>query len=124
MEVKAGDENSKFFQQFSRGRKAINTIWELENEDGTTASTFEQLTHKGITHFRNLYKDPQHSTLVEVIKVTSIFPKFVDHNTVVDLFEPITLEELKAVLKWLKKDKSPGPDGFSVEFLLAFFDLL
>ena len=41
--IKAGDENSKIFHQFSRGRKAINTIWELDNEDGTTSYTFTQL---------------------------------------------------------------------------------
>eukprot|EP00253_Pinus_taeda_P030342 PITA_30342 len=29
-----GDNNTKFFHKFSNGRKAINTIWELHNEQG------------------------------------------------------------------------------------------
>ena len=34
------------------------------------------------------------------------------------------MEELEATLKWFKKDKSPGLDGWTIEFYLAFFDLL
>eukprot|EP00253_Pinus_taeda_P027341 PITA_27341 len=34
------------------------------------------------------------------------------------------MAELEATLKWFKKDKSPGPDGWTIEFYLAFFDLL
>ena len=31
---------------------------------------------------------------------------------------------MEATLKTFKKDKSPGPDGWPIEFYLAFFDLL
>lgn len=36
----------------------------------------------------------------------------------------VSLEELEATLKWLKKDKSPGLDGWTVEFYLALFEVL
>ena len=32
--------------------------------------------------------------------------------------------EVEAVLKGFKKDKSSGPDGWPVEFFLAFFELV
>jgi hypothetical protein len=32
--------------------------------------------------------------------------------------EPITVEECYDFLKTMKKHKSPGPDGFSVEFYI------
>ena len=38
--------------------------------------------------------------------------------------ESITLQEVEAVLNGFKKDKSPGPDGWLIEFFLAFFDLI
>jgi hypothetical protein len=41
-----------------------------------------------------------------------------------ELFNPVTKEELISVLQNFKKDKSPGPDGWSVEFYIEFFDLL
>ena len=38
--------------------------------------------------------------------------------------KPISAQEVEAILKGFKKDKSPGPDGWPVEFFLAFFDLV
>jgi hypothetical protein len=40
------------------------------------------------------------------------------------LFEPVTSAEILSTLKDFKASKSPGPDGWTVEFFLAFFDLL
>jgi hypothetical protein len=40
------------------------------------------------------------------------------------LESPCTKEELLAVLSGFKKEKSPGPDGWSVELYLHFFDLM
>jgi hypothetical protein len=38
--------------------------------------------------------------------------------------EEVTEDELKEVLHSFQKDKSPGPDGWSIEFFLGFYDLL
>ena len=32
--ISCGDENTKFFQDFSRGQKMSNAIWEMKNLDG------------------------------------------------------------------------------------------
>eukprot|EP00253_Pinus_taeda_P001784 PITA_01784 len=40
------------------------------------------------------------------------------------LFQPITEEELLGVLRALKKDKCPGPDGWTIEFFTHFFDII
>jgi hypothetical protein len=40
------------------------------------------------------------------------------------LNNPCTLEELHQVLKGFKKEKSPGPDGWTVELYLHYFDLM
>jgi hypothetical protein len=37
---------------------------------------------------------------------------------------PCTKEEILEVIKGFKKEKSPGPDGWSVELYLHFFDLM
>jgi hypothetical protein len=41
-----------------------------------------------------------------------------------NLFRPVVLEEIRKVLKSFKVDKSPGPDGWTVEFFVHFFDLV
>lgn len=49
---------------------------------------------------------------------------FVDQENVMELNKEVTLGELEATLKWFKGDKSPGPDGWSVEFYTTFFEIL
>jgi hypothetical protein len=41
-----------------------------------------------------------------------------------ELEKPNTVEEIKLVLQRFSKDKSPGPDGWTVEFFLKYFDIL
>ena len=53
-----------------------------------------------------------------------MFLTFILDEEVNCFLEPITIQEVEAVLKGFKKDKSPVPDGWPVEFFLAFFDLL
>lgn len=38
--------------------------------------------------------------------------------------ETISLEEIKEVLRSFPKDKSRGPDGWTIEFYLVFFYLI
>ena len=40
------------------------------------------------------------------------------------LYLPVTMEEIHSTLKAFDLSKSPGPDGWTVEFFLHFFDLL
>jgi 23S rRNA U2552 (ribose-2'-O)-methylase RlmE/FtsJ len=40
------------------------------------------------------------------------------------LENPVTKEEVLEVLKEFMKDKTPGPDGWTVEFCLHFFELV
>jgi hypothetical protein len=59
-----------------------------------------------------------------MVNITSLYPKMVDEEEAETLYKPVTLEELKTVLAIFKKEKSPGPDGWPVEFFFFFFDLV
>eukprot|EP00253_Pinus_taeda_P004952 PITA_04952 len=122
--LKAGDENSKFFHNYAKGRKVSNTIWSLPTPGGGVAETFNQISQLGTAHFRNIFQNPPGVNLAEIIEVASHFPRFVNEETSEDLMTPVTMDELESTLKWFKKDKSPGSDGWSIEFYLAFFDLI
>jgi hypothetical protein len=56
--------------------------------------------------------------------ITSLYPTMVTEEEAVDLYKPVTLLELKAVLEHFKKERSPGPDGWTSEFFIFFFDLV
>lgn len=53
-----------------------------------------------------------------------IFPRFVDDEDAKELTEWVSLGELEAIIRGFQKDKSPGPNDWSIKFYLAFFDLL
>jgi hypothetical protein len=56
--------------------------------------------------------------------VAGLFSRLVTEAEVEALFIPINLGELKEVLSSFKVDKSPGPDGWTIEFFIRFFDLV
>jgi hypothetical protein len=53
-----------------------------------------------------------------------MFSRLVTEAEVEALFTPIKLGEIREVLANFKVDKSPGPDGWTVEFFIHFFDLV
>ena len=72
--LKIGDENTKFFQAYARGRKVANTIWDMKDESGEMVSSFEGLEKLGVDQFQTLYKSQAGMTLVEIIQLAQHFP--------------------------------------------------
>jgi hypothetical protein len=119
-----GDNNTKFFHSFSNHRRNINTIWELQDHGGTKVRGFKGLAELGVKHFEGIYKEPKRENLAEILKVISYFPRMINEELNEDLYILVTKEELFSILQYFKKDKSPGPDGWLVEFYIEFFDSL
>eukprot|EP00253_Pinus_taeda_P010189 PITA_10189 len=122
--LKAGDENTSFFHNYAKGRKFVNTIWNLKNEEGREAKTFESLSALGQNHFHNLFADQGEITIAEVIKTAQCFPRYMEEEEAEDLHRPVTKEEVESVIKSMAKEKSPGPDGWTIELFLHFFELI
>ena len=119
--LKGGDENTKLFQQFSRGRKNVNTIWSHRDKNVREANSFAQIAEFAVCHFLEIYKRPREANIVEILRVQESIPIFVEEEDKEILNAPISLVELKATLKGMGKDKSPSPDGWPIEFFTAFF---
>lgn len=122
--LKAGDENTKFYQNYVKGRKIANTIWKMPLLDGEQVDSFQKLSILGTSHFQNLFRSPQEANLANTIQVAGLFPRYVGEEVAIELNSLVTLEELEGVLKWFKKDKSRGPDAWTIKFYLDFYDLL
>eukprot|EP00253_Pinus_taeda_P033651 PITA_33651 len=119
-----GDNNTKFYHKFANGWKAINTIWELKDQQGHTISNQQNLARLATDHFRGIYKAPGNVNILEIMRVAELFPRYVDQENMEEILKEVTMDELEATLKWFKKDKSPGPDGWTIEFYISFFDIL
>jgi hypothetical protein len=122
--LKSGEENTKFFQAYAKGRKCTNSIWQLKDQDGKKEHTFEGMAKIGKKFFQDLYKAENKATIEEVIRMVQYFPGFTSEEDNRMLMEKVTIEELKDVMKRFQKDKSPRPDGWTIEFFLGFFDTI
>jgi len=66
-----------------------NAIWELADADGTRHSSFEVLARLGVNHFNDLYKDPNGTSIEEIILVSQLFPRFGEANKNVELIKEV-----------------------------------
>ena len=101
-----------------------NTIWSLQDEEGTSHVSFEEKARCGVNHFQHLFKALPQESIEEVIRMAQLFPHFVDEGGNLDLMKEVSEEELKQVMGSFQKDKSPGPDGWTIEFFLDLFEIL
>jgi hypothetical protein len=122
--LKNGDGNTKFFQAYAKGRKMSNTIWSLKDDNGREHSSFEELVQLGTSHFKNLFKVDERVSIDAIVQLALFFPRFVDEVDNRELMEEVTEEELKEVLHSFQKDKSPDPDGWSMDFFMGLFDFI
>ena len=103
-------------------RKTINEI-RLENDETITDET--QILSMIQTYYSNLYNsqatDAQDS--FEIFTKSTEIPKLDDADRDV-LDGPLTYEECQKSLETSGNGKSPGEDGFTVEFHKHFFDLV
>ena len=123
--VEEGEKATKYFFNLEKrnyNRKTINEI-KLENDETTTDET--QILSMIQRYYSNLYnsriRDAQDSfeTFTESMEI----PKLDDAER--DALEgPLSYEECKKSLETFENEKSPGEDGFTVEFFKHFFDLV
>ena len=83
-----------------------------------------QLKELGVSHFSELFSDDGLTNIEDQLKVVRPFPTMVSDEEKYVFLSDITLSEIESILKGFKKEKSPGPDGWPVEFYLHFFHLI
>lgn len=76
----SGDENTKCFHAYARGRKVQNTIWEMSDDRGDRVSDFDGISSLGVNHFKKLFLNPSGTSIAEIVKIVGLFPSFVDEE--------------------------------------------
>ena len=108
-------------------RKSCNkkVISKLETENGIPITGKDQILAEIEHYYQNLYSFESMATSSEFHLFTQNIeiPKLTEENRT-ELEGPLTLEECKEALALFRNGKSPGEDGFSVEFYTEFFDIL
>jgi len=101
--VKSGDQNNKSFHQFANQRRNSKFIWEIADNSGTIHKDQKSIADEAVKYFKNFFKSPLDDITKEQVRVANLYPKMVDRNEAKELYKPVTLAELEAILKLFKK---------------------
>ena len=82
--MSCGYDNTKFFQDFTNGRKQENKIWEQRNSADEPVTNFEGMADIGKYYFENLFRVDQQVTIAEVIHTGRFFPESISEEDNVD----------------------------------------
>eukprot|EP00253_Pinus_taeda_P021713 PITA_21713 len=120
--LKEGDRNSKFFHSFANARWKSISIWNIRDSGGNLLSSQEEIAKEATSFFQNQYKRG-HSSLHDMFWAAESVPTMFDPQAYEDFIKPVSEDELLSAMKAFKKDRSPGSDGWPIEFFIHFYDL-
>lgn len=104
-------------------RRQINTIWEIKDEAGRSFFTQEDISCEAVKFFNMAYSRDIGRQIEDILWGIELYPTMFDENQNDALYSEVTEYELLVTMKSFQKDKCPGPDGWSVDFFIHFFDL-
>ncbi|CAA7043519.1 unnamed protein product [Microthlaspi erraticum] len=120
-----GDRNTSFFHKSVVQRANRNHIHFLrDHEDRLLGSTDEIKTHSAEFFKGILGNTVLASSSITVDQLQSLLPFRCSDAQVSVLQKVVSDEEIKATVFALPLNKSPGPDGYSVEFLRASWEVV
>ena len=124
--VEQGDKSTRFFLQSQKSNCVNRTIKQLEKEDLTNITDQKEILEYIKQFYKDLYSErpreiPLEQTMAKLdLSGLSTLSKDLQNQLEGDL----TLAELTRALKSSKNNKSPGPDGYPVEFYKHFWSQL
>lgn len=115
-----GERAHRLLAHQLRQSSASNIISEIKTQYGITRDYLE-INNAFKDYYISLYTSEQNCTLLEMERFfTDITLPKIDQATMESLDSPLSSEEISMAISALQTNKSPGPDGFSVEFYKAF----
>lgn len=115
-----GDANSKLFHRMASGRRRKSLIKELELENGCVVRDVEVIASEITRFYADLFaEDMPHRPFFEDLEWCPISPE-----KACSLERPFEEEEIRKAVFALGKDKTPGPDGFSLAFFQDCWDIV
>jgi hypothetical protein len=114
--AKDGDRNTAYFHRSiaKRGRK--NSIFSIKDEQNLTHFMPDKIAEVFISYFKSIFTTSKPGSSSTHFTDTGEPPS--DNPT----YAKPDKQEIWQVLNDMKRNASPGPDGFNVEFYLATWD--
>jgi hypothetical protein len=118
--IKCGDKNTKYFHNFASHRHNKKHLWEIKDDEGKVHLGQEDIKREAKRHFSSFYKASDQNSIVDQVELVRMYPRLVTEEDINTIEIVVTKEEVLDVLKGMAKEKSLGPDGWTVEFYISF----
>jgi len=119
--IEKGEKPTKYSLNLEKRNFSRKTINELRKQDGVEIREENEILKAIQEFYEDLYSS-EISTSQEQFDLfirNLIFPKLSDEDRE-EIEGPLTLDECKRVLELFQENKSPGEDGFTVNFINTF----
>lgn len=114
-----GEKISKYFCNLERRHYVSKNMAKLVNQNGNVLTSIKDLTEEVKGFYETLYKKRE-VVDCEISDLVTDLPQL-NEEEANNLEGEITLYEASQALKNMKNFKSPGTDGFTVEFFKMFW---
>lgn len=123
--LQVGDNNKKAFHNAAKAREVRNGIREIKCPSGRVVTSQDDIKTEAERFFKEfLSSEPTDIQNKTVSELQEIVPFRCSNEERSSLIRPVTEEEIREVLFHMQSNKSPGPDGYSVEFFKASWSVI
>lgn len=121
--LEEGEAPTAFFLKLENQKHKKHFTSSLWNLDGRKVFSLPDLMAAHEEFYSSLFMEEQIDVVVQNSLLSCVFRSLSQNDR--QLYEGLfSLEELTQALQLVNRNKTPGPDGLTVEFYLAFWDSL
>ena len=118
-----GEKPTRYFHNIEK-YKGSDKSWEkIINTSGETVTCTNEIQKVQVDYFKTLYTSQSYNIDSDLQdKFCNVIDKRISEESQLFLDKEFNVEELYNSLRHMKNNKSPGPDGLTVEFYKAFWN--
>ena len=110
------DSNSGYFHKVATGKRNKNIIRQITDQNGINIIGKKNVKKEITAEFRKRFESVINISSREQSDYLDLISPQISNEENEFLTQPITNNEVKAIIFQMGNDKSPGPDGFPAEF--------
>eukprot|EP00253_Pinus_taeda_P018385 PITA_18385 len=122
--LKEGEHNTKFFHRSALDYRGVNKILSLKNDQGERIENHQGITTLLTEHFNNIAQEPEIDRTEAIGNLIKSIPESISNEQNQALSREVSLEEVEEAVKEMPNDKALGPDGFTINFYKACWEIV